>query len=122
NINNNIYLTSKTWDTNNYLTPTFKVKRFHVFKTYAFFIDEVKEIYKSKLKGNTRSSTISDKVVAVKDTKNCKETLNKSENNDLHKSKPKYPEKNLEKKEEITENKKVKLRATNVTQEKEQNN
>ncbi|KYN93130.1 acyl-CoA synthetase, partial [Plasmodium gaboni] len=103
NINNNIYLTSKTWDTNNYLTPTFKVKRFHVFKTYAFFIDEVKEIYKSKLKGNTRSSTISDKVVAVKDTKNCKETLNKSENNDLHKSKPKYPEKNLEKKEEITE-------------------
>ncbi|SCQ12712.1 acyl-CoA synthetase, putative [Plasmodium gaboni] len=122
NINNNIYLTSKTWGTNNYLTPTFKVKRFHVFKTYAFFIDGFKEIYKNKLKGNTRSSTISDKVVAVKDTKNCKETLTKSENNDLHKSKPKHPEKNLEKKEEITENKKVKLRATNVTQEKEQNN
>ncbi|SPJ09187.1 acyl-CoA synthetase [Plasmodium sp. DRC-Itaito] len=51
NIINHIYLTSKTWDTNNYLTPTLKVKRFYVFKDYDFFIEEVKKIYKQKLKG-----------------------------------------------------------------------
>ncbi|SOS78611.1 acyl-CoA synthetase, putative [Plasmodium sp. gorilla clade G1] len=122
NIINHIFITSKTWDTNNYLTPTFKVKRFDVFKKYAFFIDEVKEVYKNKLKGTTRSSTINDKVVEIKDRKNSKEKLPKSEHNNLQKSKPMYPEKKFEKKEEINENKKVKLRATNVTQEKEQNN
>ncbi|SCQ12709.1 acyl-CoA synthetase, putative [Plasmodium gaboni] len=52
NVINNIYLTSKTWDTNNYLTPTLKVKRFDVFKNYAFFINEIKQIYENKLKGN----------------------------------------------------------------------
>ncbi|SCQ12697.1 acyl-CoA synthetase, putative [Plasmodium sp.] len=52
NIINHIYLTSKIWNTNNYITPTFKIKRFHVFKDYAFFIQEVKEIYNNKLKGS----------------------------------------------------------------------
>ncbi|KYN93311.1 acyl-CoA synthetase [Plasmodium reichenowi] len=122
NIINHIFITSKTWDTNNYLTPTFKVKRFNVFKEYAFFIDEVKEIYKNKLKGTTRSSSINDKIVEKKDGKNSKETFPNSEHNNLHKSKRMYPENKLEKMEEITENKKVKLRATNLTQEKEQNN
>ncbi|SOV75400.1 acyl-CoA synthetase [Plasmodium reichenowi] len=54
NIINHIYLTSKTWDTTNYLTPTMKVKRFSVIQDYAFFIDQVKNIFKKKLKGQTQ--------------------------------------------------------------------
>ncbi|KYN96353.1 acyl-CoA synthetase [Plasmodium gaboni] len=50
NIINHIYLTSKVWDTYNYLTPTLKVKRFRIFKDYAFFIEKVKKIYENKLK------------------------------------------------------------------------
>ncbi|SOV20760.1 acyl-CoA synthetase, putative [Plasmodium sp. DRC-Itaito] len=61
NIINNIYLTTKIWDTNNYLTPTYKVKRFHVFKDYAFFINEVKNLYKNKLKGSTAINVNTDK-------------------------------------------------------------
>ncbi|SOV20390.1 acyl-CoA synthetase [Plasmodium sp. gorilla clade G2] len=61
NIINNIYLTTKIWDTNNYLTPTYKVKRFHVFKDYAFFINEVKNLYKNKLKGSTGISANTDR-------------------------------------------------------------
>ncbi|CDO64433.1 acyl-CoA synthetase [Plasmodium reichenowi] len=52
NVINHIYLTSKMWDTYNYLTPTLKVKRFDIFKNYAFFINEIKQIYENKLKGN----------------------------------------------------------------------
>ncbi|SOV75397.1 acyl-CoA synthetase [Plasmodium reichenowi] len=48
NIINHIYLTVKVWDTSNYLTPTFKIKRFHVFRDYAFFIDDIKKLYSSK--------------------------------------------------------------------------
>ncbi|SBT32135.1 ATP-dependent acyl-CoA synthetase, putative [Plasmodium ovale wallikeri] len=50
NLIQDIYLTVKTWDTSNYLTPTFKVRRFYVFKDYDFFIQKIKEFYKSKLK------------------------------------------------------------------------
>ncbi|SOV84047.1 acyl-CoA synthetase, putative [Plasmodium sp.] len=52
NVINHIYLTSQMWDTTNYLTPTLKVKRFDVFKNYAFFINDIKKIYENKLKGN----------------------------------------------------------------------
>ncbi|CRG94353.1 acyl-CoA synthetase, putative [Plasmodium gallinaceum] len=45
NIINTIYLTVKIWDTNNYLTPTFKVRRFNVFKDYSFFIEKAKEYH-----------------------------------------------------------------------------
>ncbi|SOV10425.1 acyl-CoA synthetase [Plasmodium gaboni] len=48
NIINHIYLTVKVWDISNYITPTFKIKRFHVFRDYAFFIDDIKKLYSSK--------------------------------------------------------------------------
>ncbi|SBS82297.1 acyl-CoA synthetase, putative [Plasmodium malariae] len=51
NIINDVYLTVKPWDTSNYLTPTFKLRRFFVFKDYNFFIQKVKDFYKMKLKG-----------------------------------------------------------------------
>lgn len=66
NVINHIYLTSKVWDTYNYLTPTLKVKRFRVFKDYSFFIDEVKKIYENKLK----KSTICNKAILINRNKN----------------------------------------------------
>ncbi|CRG98700.1 acyl-CoA synthetase, putative [Plasmodium relictum] len=45
NLISTIYLTVKTWNTDNYLTPTFKVKRFSVFKDYSFFIEKAKEYH-----------------------------------------------------------------------------
>ncbi|SOS78614.1 acyl-CoA synthetase, putative [Plasmodium sp. gorilla clade G1] len=56
NVINDIYITSKQWDTTNYLTPTFKIKRFNVFKDFSFYIDEVKKKYVDKLKGNNSSN------------------------------------------------------------------
>ncbi|SBT84284.1 acyl-CoA synthetase, putative [Plasmodium ovale] len=49
NIISHVYLTCKVWDTTNYLTPTFKVRRFNVFRDFSFFIDKIREYYKSKL-------------------------------------------------------------------------
>ncbi|VEV56206.1 acyl-CoA synthetase, putative [Plasmodium vinckei vinckei] len=51
NLINDIYITMELWDTSNYLTPTFKVKRFKLIKDYDFYIQEVKSKYKDKLKG-----------------------------------------------------------------------
>ncbi|SCN43072.1 acyl-CoA synthetase, putative [Plasmodium ovale] len=54
NLIQDIYLTVKIWDTSNYLTPTFKVRRFYVFRDYDFFIQKIKEFYKSKLKASSK--------------------------------------------------------------------
>ncbi|SCQ12632.1 acyl-CoA synthetase [Plasmodium gaboni] len=110
NIINNIYLTSKTWDTNNYLTPTLKVKRFSVFKDYAFFIDEVKNIYKDKLKGTV---VVDSKNNGEKEKKDSKRFEDMSHSNEK--------QKNLGKHEKDVENKKVKLGTTHGTGEQEMN-
>ncbi|KYN93157.1 acyl-CoA synthetase, partial [Plasmodium gaboni] len=110
NIINNIYLTSKTWDTNNYLTPTLKVKRFSVFKDYAFFIDEVKNIYKNKLKGTV---VVDSKNNGEKEKKDSKRFEDMSHSNEK--------QKNLGKNEKDVENKKVKLGTTHGTGEQEMN-
>ncbi|SOV74260.1 acyl-CoA synthetase,putative [Plasmodium sp. gorilla clade G3] len=67
---NDIYLTSKTWDTNNYLTPTLKIKRFNVFKDFSLYIDEVKKKYEGKLKGSSRGSTNNGKSGSKDEIKN----------------------------------------------------
>ncbi|SCM00658.1 acyl-CoA synthetase, putative [Plasmodium chabaudi adami] len=51
NLINDIYITMGIWDTSNYLTPTFKVKRFKLIKDYDFYFQKVKSKYKDKLKG-----------------------------------------------------------------------
>ncbi|CAD2097998.1 hypothetical protein YYG_03263 [Plasmodium vinckei petteri] len=51
NLINDIYITMGLWDTSNYLTPTFKVKRFKLIKDYDFYFQKVKSKYKDKLKG-----------------------------------------------------------------------
>ncbi|CAD2094014.1 acyl-CoA synthetase, putative [Plasmodium vinckei lentum] len=51
NLINDIYITMGLWDTSNYLTPTFKVKRFKLIKDYDFYFQQVKSKYKEKLKG-----------------------------------------------------------------------
>ncbi|CAD2094972.1 acyl-CoA synthetase, putative [Plasmodium vinckei] len=51
NLINDIYITMGLWDTSNYLTPTFKVKRFKLIKDYDFYFQQVKSKYKDKLKG-----------------------------------------------------------------------
>ncbi|KEG00515.1 acyl-CoA synthetase, putative [Plasmodium vinckei vinckei] len=51
NLINDIYITMGLWDPSNYLTPTFKVKRFKLFQDYDFYIQQVKSKYKEKLKG-----------------------------------------------------------------------
>ncbi|ETW45839.1 hypothetical protein PFMALIP_06085 [Plasmodium falciparum MaliPS096_E11] len=56
NVINDIYITSKQWDTTNYLTPTFKIKRFNVFKDFSFYIDAVKKKYEEKLSGSSTGS------------------------------------------------------------------
>ncbi|EUT80060.1 hypothetical protein PFAG_04700 [Plasmodium falciparum Santa Lucia] len=83
NIINHIYLTSKTWDTTNYLTPTMKVKRFSVIQDYAFFIDQVKNIFKKKLKGQKgRTKRLQKKTSDEQEIKN--------DENDQEKSKKSY--------------------------------
>ncbi|CAA9986698.1 ATP-dependent acyl-CoA synthetase, putative [Plasmodium knowlesi strain H] len=54
NIINDIYLTCKLWDTSNYLTPTFKVRTFYVFKDFKSFIDKVKKRYTDKMKAKNK--------------------------------------------------------------------
>ncbi|SOV84149.1 acyl-CoA synthetase,putative [Plasmodium sp.] len=88
NIINDIYLTSKQWDTNNYLTPTFKVRRFHVFKDFSFYIDEVKKKYEDKLKGSSSGSMDNgksfDRKNEIKNGRNNEnERISKSQLNDL---------------------------------------
>ncbi|KYN97457.1 acyl-CoA synthetase [Plasmodium gaboni] len=119
NIINHIYLTSKIWDTNNYLTPTFKVKRFHLFKDYAFFIHEVKEMYNNKLKGNDVDNKNNGK---KKDQKKNDHKEKENDSSKLEKESVSKPPKTIVgKHEEGVENKKVKLRATNETRELERN-
>ncbi|KYN93138.1 acyl-CoA synthetase, partial [Plasmodium gaboni] len=113
NIINHIYLTSKIWDTNNYLTPTLKVKRFHLFKDFSFYIDIVKQKYVDKLKGNNSSSVNNGKKDEKKEEKDSKKLSNES----ISKGHPN----DMRKHENHVENKKVKLRVTNNTQEHERN-
>ncbi|SOV20043.1 acyl-CoA synthetase, putative [Plasmodium sp. gorilla clade G2] len=113
NVINDIYLTSKQWDTNNYLTPTLKIKRFNVFKDFSFYIDVVKQKYVDKLKGNNSGSVNNGKKDEKKEDKDSKklsnESISKGNQNDMRKH------------ENDVENKKVKLRVTNNTQEQERN-
>ncbi|CAD2098355.1 acyl-CoA synthetase, putative [Plasmodium vinckei] len=51
NLISDIYITMGLWDTSNYLTPTFKVKRFKLIKDYDFYFQQVKSKYIDKLKG-----------------------------------------------------------------------
>ncbi|EAA18133.1 octapeptide-repeat antigen [Plasmodium yoelii yoelii] len=51
NLINDVYITTGVWDTSNYLTPTYKVKRFKLIKDYDFFLQKVKSKYLEKLKG-----------------------------------------------------------------------
>ncbi|SOV16416.1 acyl-CoA synthetase [Plasmodium sp. gorilla clade G2] len=70
NVINDIYLTSKPWDTTNYLTPTLKIRRFNVFKDFSFFIDDVKKKYEEKLKGSSTGSMNNGKSGSKDDIKN----------------------------------------------------
>ncbi|EUD66762.1 hypothetical protein C922_02747 [Plasmodium inui San Antonio 1] len=54
NIINDIYLTCKLWDTSNYLTPTFKVRTFYVFKDFHTFIEKIKKGYMDKMKATAK--------------------------------------------------------------------
>nr|AAD10388.1 acyl-CoA ligase antigen [Plasmodium falciparum 3D7] len=120
NIINNIYLTSKVWDTNNYLTPTFKVKRFYVFKDYAFFISQVKEIYNNKLKGCAPISVNSENKDEEK--KNDSKKKEEKDSEKLSNESTSNQNKNdMGKHEKYVENKKVKLGATYGTRQKEMN-
>ncbi|SCL91344.1 acyl-coA synthetase [Plasmodium chabaudi chabaudi] len=56
NLINDIYITMGLWDTSNYLTPTFKVKRFKLINDYDFYFEQVKSKYKDKLKGQKASA------------------------------------------------------------------
>ncbi|SOV24743.1 acyl-CoA synthetase,putative [Plasmodium sp. DRC-Itaito] len=86
NIINDIYLTSKQWDTNNYLTPTLKIKRFNVFKDFSFYIDEVKKKYEDKLKGNISCSINNGKNGEQSDeNKNGNNNQNNNQNNNKNK-------------------------------------
>ncbi|SOV79099.1 acyl-CoA synthetase [Plasmodium sp. gorilla clade G3] len=111
NVINDIYLTSKPWDTTNYLTPTLKVRRFNVFKDFSFFIDEVKKKYEEKLKGsstgsmnNGKSGSKDDIKNGIKngskdDIKNGSEEEIKNESKDESKNKSKDESKNKSKEE-----------------------
>ncbi|KYO00614.1 acyl-CoA synthetase, partial [Plasmodium reichenowi] len=128
NIINHIYLTSKTWDTNNYLTPTLKVKRFYVFKDYNFFIEEVKKIYKHKLKGVDEVNKNKEKKEEKNNEKNKNQKNEEQNSKDIHtknavqqtKLRP-TKEKFTEKKEEKEKNTKLRARAKDMTQELESN-
>ncbi|KOB87383.1 hypothetical protein PFDG_03387 [Plasmodium falciparum Dd2] len=120
NIINNIYLPSKVWDTNNYLSPTFKVKRFYVFKDYAFFISQVKEIYNNKLKGCAPISVNSENKDEEK--KNDSKKKEEKDSEKLSNESTSNQNKNdMGKHEKYVENKKVKLGATYGTRQKEMN-
>ncbi|SOV11129.1 acyl-CoA synthetase [Plasmodium sp. gorilla clade G2] len=99
NVINDIYLTSKTWDTNNYLTPTAKVKRFKVFKDFSFYIDQVKKKYEDKLKGSGVDSKVSEKNGAKTEEKKKEKSEVKKEVKNEEKNEVKSEEKNEEKNE-----------------------
>ncbi|CDO65290.1 acyl-CoA synthetase [Plasmodium reichenowi] len=86
NVINDIYLTSKTWDTTNYITPTLKIRRFNVFNDYAFFIDEVKKKYEEKLNGSSTGSMNNGKSGSKDDTKSGSKDDMKSGSKDDTKS------------------------------------
>ncbi|SPJ11217.1 acyl-CoA synthetase [Plasmodium sp. DRC-Itaito] len=86
NVINDIYLTSKTWDTTNYLTPTLKIRRFNVFKDFSFYIDEVKKKYENKLNGSSTSSMNNGKSGNKDDIKSGSKDDMKSGNKDDIKS------------------------------------
>ncbi|SOS80814.1 acyl-CoA synthetase, putative [Plasmodium sp. gorilla clade G1] len=118
NIINDIYLTSKPWDTSNYFTPTLKIKRFNVFKDFSFYIDEVKKKYEDKLKG----SVVDNKNNGKKEDE--KQNYQKKEENDsrkLEKASVSKLHQKIVRIDEGVENKKLKLRATNVTRELKKN-
>ncbi|SOV83907.1 acyl-CoA synthetase [Plasmodium reichenowi] len=128
NIINHIYLTSKTWDTNNYLTPTLKVKRFYVFKDYNFFIEEVKKIYKHKLKGVDEVNKNKEKKEEKNNEKNKNQKNEEQNSKDIHTKNAVQQtelrptkEKFTEKKEEKEKNTKLRARAKDMTQELESN-
>ncbi|SCQ12897.1 acyl-CoA synthetase [Plasmodium sp. DRC-Itaito] len=130
NIINHIYLTSKVWDTNNYLTPTLKVKRFYVFKDYDFFIEEVKKIYKHKLKGIDEVSKNKEQKEEKKDEKNKSKNKNVQEKSskDMNtKNVVNVTEKNptkekfTEQQENKEKNNKLRVRVNDVAQELESN-
>ncbi|SOV84044.1 acyl-CoA synthetase, putative [Plasmodium sp.] len=84
NIINDIYLTSETWDTNNYLTPTLKIKRFNVFKDFSFYIEDVKKKYEEKLKGSSSGSMDNGECCKQeKEIKNGNKRISASQFNDL---------------------------------------
>ncbi|ETW19327.1 hypothetical protein PFAG_01863 [Plasmodium falciparum Santa Lucia] len=128
NIINHIYLTSKIWDTNNYLTPTLKVKRFYVFKDYNFFIEEVKKTYKHKLKGVDEVNKNKEKKEEKKNEKNKNQKNEEQNSKDIHtknavqQSKLRPTKENFtEKKEEKEKNTKLRVRAKDMSQELELN-
>ncbi|CDO66489.1 acyl-CoA synthetase [Plasmodium reichenowi] len=81
NVINDIYITSKQWDTTNYLTPTFKIKRFNVFKDFSIYIDAVKKKYEDKLKGSTIRNINNGKNCEKKDDIKNGNNNNNNENN-----------------------------------------
>ncbi|SCQ12731.1 acyl-CoA synthetase,putative [Plasmodium sp.] len=84
NIINDIYLTSETWDTNNYLTPTLKIKRFNVFKDFSFYIENVKKKYEEKLKGSSSGSMDNgERCKQESEIKNVNKRISESQLNDL---------------------------------------
>ncbi|CXH95792.1 long-chain acyl-CoA synthase, putative [Plasmodium berghei] len=56
NLINDIYITTGVWDTSNYLTPTFKIRRFKLLKDYDFYLQKVKSKYLEKLKGQNTAA------------------------------------------------------------------
>ncbi|SCQ12695.1 acyl-CoA synthetase,putative [Plasmodium sp.] len=119
NIINDIYLTSKTWDTSNYFTPTLKIKRFNVFKDFSFYIDEVKKKYENKLKG----SNVDNKNDGKKEDKQKNDQKKKEENDSrkLEKETVSEPHQTIVGIHESLENKKVKLSVTNGKRELQKN-
>ncbi|SOV20003.1 acyl-CoA synthetase, putative [Plasmodium sp. gorilla clade G2] len=86
NVINDIYLTSKPWDTTNYLTPTLKIRRFNVFKDFSFFIDDVKKKYEEKLKGSSTGSMNNGKSGSKDDIKNgSKDEIKKRSKDEIKK-------------------------------------
>ncbi|ETW38589.1 hypothetical protein PFTANZ_00704 [Plasmodium falciparum Tanzania (2000708)] len=123
NIINDIYLTSKTWDMNNYLTPTLKIRRFNVFKDFSFYIDQVKKKYEDKLKGSSTDSKSSVKSGGKKEEKENKkndigENKVKSEVKNEVKSEVKNEVKNEVKSEVKSEEKNEKKAKERLTKSK----
>ncbi|SOV20149.1 acyl-CoA synthetase, putative [Plasmodium sp. gorilla clade G2] len=118
NIINDIYLTSKTWDTTNYFTPSLKIKRFNVFKDFSFYIDEVKKKYEDKLKGSNLDNKNKEK---KEDEKKNDQKKEENDSKKLEKASVSEPHQTIVGIHQGLENKKVKLRAVNGTRELSKN-